>query len=509
MPGSRAHVRAVRSFFADHRSAGEVRICRGLSCSLNGASGLAQRLAGRGQAVRPVYCLGYCDRAPALLPPAGDVQCAASALAWPAPAAPRAPGADVRAVSRRAVVTERIGRGSHADLATARAAGVYATLRSALATGPDAVLDAVEASGERGRGGAGFPTGRKWRLAAAHASRAPLVVANGDEGDPGSFVDRMLLEDDPHAVLEGLALCAFALGAAQGVVYIRSEYPAARARMAAAVAEAREAGILGPSVLGSGFGFEVALAEGHGSYVCGEETALLNAIEGRRGEVRVRPPYPVERGLHGHPTVVNNIETLVNVPWILREGPDAYRRLGTPGSPGTKAICLNAGFARPGLVEVEFGVTLRAVVEEHGGGGRDGDTLAAIAVGGPMGSILLPDEFDARLDHDELAARGIRLGHGGLVAVPGTADPRALLVEWLEFMAEESCGKCVPCRRGSTEALAMARRLAAARESATPLVAELERLLGAVEASSLCGFGQGIPAPARRLAQLALRSAGA
>jgi len=501
MSDAPASSRAVRSFYAE--TAGGIRVCHGLSCALNGGRDVAGRVAASGATVEAVHCLGHCDRSPALLDATAHAVTGAAALAWPAALPGPEPVPTVRVAARRPVVTGRIVLGSHASLEVARRAGVYGALAAAVAGSAEAVLVAVEASGERGRGGAGFPTGRKWRAAAAHARRQPVVIANGDEGDPGSFVDRRLLEDDPHAVLEGLALCGYAVGAAEGIVFVRSEYPAARAAVTAAIAEAREAGILGPSVLGSRWAFDITVVSGRGSYVCGEETALLNAVEGRRGEVRVRPPYPVESGLHGRPTVVNNIETLVNVPWILREGPDAFRALGTAGSPGTKVLSLARGWALPGLVEVEFGVALGDVVEALAGGSRDGAPLQAIALGGPMGSIVLPGHFSVRLDHDELAAAGIRLGHGGLVPLPAGCDPARVLVDWLAFMASESCGKCIPCRHGSVQALALAQRLAAstgaaAREGA----ASLERLLDLVEATSLCGFGQGIPAPARQLVRL-------
>lgn len=481
--------RAVQSFYADYQSdASAPRLCRGLSCHLAGP-------APAGWTGRPVQCLGYCDRAPARLRADGAVDLTDGTPPGSLP--------DIRCRSAEAVVTARIGRGDHSALDRARTAGVYGTLLGALTGTPEAILAAVEASGEQGRGGAGFPTGRKWRLSAATPAPARYVVANGDEGDPGSFVDRVLLEHDPHGVLEGLALCAFAVGAREGIVYIRSEYPAARVAMEAAIAAAREAGLLGPDIAGSGFTFEARVVSGHGSYVCGEETALLNAIEGRRGEVRIRPPYPAVTGLHGLPTVVNNIETLVNIPWIVARGPAAYRRLGTPGSPGTKAFCFNRGFARPGIVEAGFGVTLRDLIEGEAGSARPGTTLAAVALGGPMGSVLLPAEWDVAVDYPELTRAGLRLGHGGFVAIPAGSDWGDLLRHWLEFMAGESCGKCVPCRHGSARALALARALAGRTGDPIAIHQELASLLDLVARTSLCGFGQSLPAPIERLRQLA------
>jgi NADH-quinone oxidoreductase subunit F len=475
--------RARDSFFADrHASAGIPRVCHGTSCSL--MAGCGERDSGA--ADRTAYCVGYCDRSPVVLRADGSVAVSASV-------APLAPLPEIRTLSRRAIVSERIARGDHHELARARAAGVWETLETAVRGEPATLLRALEASGERGRGGAGFPTGAKWRHAASAPGPEKYVIANGDEGDPGSFIDRVLLESDPHAVLEGLALCAFAIGARHGIVYVRSEYPRAAERVERAIAEARGAGLLGVSVAGSDFALDVRVVRGEGSYVCGEETALIAALEGRRGEVRVRPPYPTSQGLFGAPTVVNNAETLVNAPWIVRNGPAEYRALGTEASRGTKAISLSAGFARPGIVEVEFGVSLRELIEGAAGGARAGEALAAVALGGPMGSILLPDEWDVQVCYEALGARQIDLGHGGLVALPVGTDFRALARDWLAFMADESCGKCVPCRVGSRRAHALV--AARTRESDAALLP----LLDLVSAASLCAFGQSIPGPVRTI----------
>jgi len=481
----KVRARARDSFFADrHAPAGVPRVCHGTSCLLMG--GRKERDAAG--ADRAIYCAGYCDRSPVVLRPDGSVT-------KPGSVAPLAPFPEIRTLSRRAIVSERITHGDHHELARARAAGVWEALETAVRGEPATLLRALEASGERGRGGAGFPTGAKWRHAASAPGPEKYVIANGDEGDPGSFIDRVLLESDPHAVLEGLALCAFAIGARHGIVYVRSEYPRAAERVERAIIEARAAGLLGASVAGSDFALEVRVVRGEGSYVCGEETALIAALEGRRGEVRVRPPYPTSQGLFGAPTVVNNAETLVNAPWIVRHGPAAYRALGTKASRGTKAICLNAGFARPGIIEVEFGVSLRELIEGEAGGhgARAGDSLAAVALGGPMGSILLPDEWDVPVCYEALGARQIDLGHGGLVALPVGTDFRALALDWLAFMADESCGKCVPCRVGSRSAHALAG--ARTRDSDAALLP----LLDLVSAASLCAFGQSIPGPVRTI----------
>ncbi len=506
-----AATRGVQSFFAYQTPTGNhVAVCRGLSCELNGAPGLVARLEAQGT-TSPVFCLGMCDRSPAILTAGEQVLTGADALQWTCAAGPRLPATplDIRNMSSRAIITERIGRGSHAALDRARAAGVYDALAAVVAGRHGDVLAQIEASGEQGRGGAGYPTGAKWRACARAPGARRFVVANGDEGDPGSFIDRVLIEDDPHAVLEGLLLCAFAVGATEAIVYVRAEYPRARERMSQAITEASAAGLLGAAVLGGSFGCDVRLVTGHGSYVCGEETALLNAIEGKRGEARVRPPYPAVAGLHGCPTVVNNIETLVNVPWIVREGAAAFRKLGTQASPGTKAFCFNRGFARPGIVEAEFGVSLAELVHGQAGGSRDGRPLQAVVLGGPMGSVLRPDVLDVAVDFPALAARGIRLGHGGMVAIQSGTDLNAVLRSWAWFMVAESCGRCAPCALGSHRVAELVGRLRGDREDIERAGAELGPLLDTIEAGSLCGFGQGIPGPIRELLELRQQAAAA
>jgi len=470
--------RGVTSFYDElHADPSATRVCAGTACLLAGGGALPGRR---------VYCLGFCYRSPAALQPDGRVAlgCRTSADLERAQAAPPPPA--VRVAAREAIVLERLRSGDHSELATARSAGVYAAWLHARQRPAAELLDAIERSGEQGRGGAGFPTGRKWRACAEAEGTSRFAVANGDEGDPGSFVDRALMEHDPHAVLEGLALCAHAVGAHEGIVFVRAEYPRAAQVLERATAQARAAGLLDP--------VSVRVVRGKGSYVCGEETALLNAIEGRRGEVRLRPPYPSEHGLFGRPTVVNNVETLVNVPWIAARGPQAYRALGTPGSPGTKVICLDHGFAQPGLVEVEFGTPLRHVIETLGGGGAGGRPLRAVVFGGPMGSVLAPERWDEPIAYGP----GSRMGHAGLVAVPEDADLTALVRHWLEFMAAESCGKCVPCALGSRRALSL---------QAEP--ARLRELLALISDASLCGFGQLLPGPVLELLALRERGAGA
>lgn len=490
---------AVSSYADLAQGPADVRVCVGTSCALAGSERLAADLATE-MSVRTAHCLGHCDRSPALLLRDGRVVLpgpqadAAGALT---PSVEPTGRVSVRARSPVRIVTRRLGRRDLANLDAARADGAYSALEAALTHPPEAVLAAIDGAGLRGRGGGAFPTGAKWRRAATAAADARYVIANGDEGDPGSFVDRLLMEQDPHGVLEGMALCGYAIGASEGIAFVRSEYPAAAAAMRRAAADARDAGILGESVLGSGVAFDVRVVSGLGSYVCGEETALLECLEGRRCEVRLRPPYPVDAGLHGRPTVVDNVETLVSAAWIAGHGPDAYAALGTAASPGTTAICLNHGFARPGIVEVEMGMSLRELIEDEAGGAGGPAPLAAVLIGGPMGCVAPPAEWDVPICYRAMADRGLVLGHGGMVALPDDADLRALMVGWLRFMAAESCGRCTPCRLGSRRALELAdaEGLATSRD-------ELVRLLEVIETASACGFGQRIPAPVRRLIEL-------
>jgi NADH:ubiquinone oxidoreductase subunit F (NADH-binding)/NADH:ubiquinone oxidoreductase subunit E len=480
-----ATVRGALSFYSDlHQDSKAARVCIGTSCVLAGAKDLFDATCQR-TPCRGVYCIGFCDRSPAALRPDGHVVALnghASVEPLLDPAFPEPTRAAIRSVAKTTIVTRRIGRGDFSELATARSDGAYETLAKVRRMRPEDVISAMEHSGERGRGGAAFPTGTKWRRCAEVLSDTKYVVANGDEGDPGSFIDRVLMEDDPHSILEGMAICGHAVGARKGIVYIRSEYPRAIERMRLAIQAAAAAGFLE--------GFEPSVFPGMGSYVCGEETAMLNAIEGLRGEVRLRPPYPVVEGLFGKPTVVNNVETLVNVAWIMEHGAEEYAALGTKGSPGTKAVCLNHGFGVPGILEIEFGHSLKDLIEQDAGGGAHGQRLEAVLIGGPMGSVALPYQWDVPVCYQTMAERNLILGHAGLVAIPQGTDIRTLFLHWIEFMAEESCGKCVPCRLGSRRVLDMVRSAEASQSRP-----QLERLFDVMAQSSLCAFGQLMPGP--------------
>jgi NADH:ubiquinone oxidoreductase subunit F (NADH-binding) len=485
-----AHVRGVAGYYADFAApAGPraIRACSGTACfARTGGDHLRsvrEAASGAGMAVRPARCLGYCYAAPSAL--AGEAACTGDDLAAQAVgrAARRAPPIPFAAAVDEPVALAGI---------TGHGPAAWATWPRALAAGPEALMREVAASGLSGRGGAAFPVAAKWRAVRdAPGPGARWVVANGDEGDPGSYADRLLMERDPHRVLEGLALAALACGAARGVAYVRSEYPAARDALRAAVAEARAEGHLGRDLHGSGVDFDVEVAVGAGSYVAGEETALIASLEGLRGTAQIRPPYPAQDGLGRRPTAVNNVETLCTIPWIAARGGTEFARRGTASSPGTKLVCLSERFARPGVYEVELGTPLGRVLEDLGGGLRDGARLRALQVGGPLGGFLGPGDLDARLSHEDMRERGIALGHGGIVAIDDRRTAAEVHEHLWAFVAEESCGGCAPCRVGSRRGLDAARRRAGGRPGADDGW-ELARVAGVMEAASLCGLGRGL-----------------
>jgi NADH-quinone oxidoreductase subunit F len=346
----------------------------------------------------------------------------------------------------------------------------------------------------RGRGGAGFPTAQKWREVRNTSSATKYIICNGDEGDPGAFMDRMLLESFSYRVIEGMLIAAFAVGARSGIFYIRSEYPRAVERMNLAISQCRDAGILGDNALGAGVAFDLEVREGAGAFVCGEETAMIASLEGRRPTPRYRPPYPAHAGLEGRPTLINNVETLAMVPWILRNGPEAFAALGTPNSPGTKVFALAGKINHGGLIEVPMGMTIRQIVEEAGGGVTEGHTFKAVQIGGPSGGCIPASLADLPIDYEALAEVGAMMGSGGLVVM----DDTDCIVEtgryFLGFTQTESCGKCVPCRVGAAQLLAMLDKLCTGKGAEISLD-ELERLARLVQSQSLCGLGGTAPNP--------------
>jgi formate dehydrogenase iron-sulfur subunit len=375
-----------------------------------------------------------------------------------------------------------------------QAHGGYAGLARALSLGPAAALEEVVQSGLRGRGGAGFPTGIKWRTVAAAAGAQKYVVCNADEGDSGTFSDRMIMEGDPFVLIEGMTIAGFAVGATQGYVYVRSEYPHAIAALNDAVAIARAAGWLGPNVAGGGFAFDIEVRVGAGAYVCGEETALLDSIEGRRGQVRAKPPLPAHVGLFGKPTVINNVISLASVPVILAEGAARYRDLGMGRSRGTMPIQLAGNVKYGGLFEAAFGVTLGELVDDIGGGTASGRPVRAVQVGGPLGAYFPRALFATPFDYEAFAAADGLIGHGGVVVFDDTVDMAEQARFAMEFCAIESCGKCTPCRLGSTRGVEVMGRIMRG-ENVAANRALLTDLCATMKFGSLCALGGFTPYP--------------
>ncbi len=371
----------------------------------------------------------------------------------------------------------------------------YSALETALtAMKPLDVVETIKASGLRGRGGGGFPTGKKWEIAASYEGDSKYVCCNADEGDPGAFMDRSVLEGDPHAVIEAMTIAGYATGAGNGVVYVRAEYPIAVKRLQIAIDQARQYGLLGENILGSGFGFDIDVRLGAGAFVCGEETALLNSVEGMRGEPRTKPPFPAEKGLWRQPTLLNNVETFANVPQIILRGVDWFRSMGTEKSPGTKVFALGGNIVNTGLVEVPMGITLREIVFDIGGGIPGGGKFKAAQTGGPSGGCIPAELIDTPIDYDSLTAIGSMMGSGGLIVM----DNKNCMVDiarfFLDFTVDESCGKCTACRVGTKRLLEMLVGITKGKAREDDL-GRLERLCHTIKDSSLCGLGQTAPNP--------------
>ena len=359
---------------------------------------------------------------------------------------------------------------------------------------PAQVIETVKASGLRGRGGGGFPTGVKWGLAAQNKADQKYVCCNADEGDPGAFMDRSILEGDPHAVIEAMAVAGYAIGATQGYVYVRAEYPIAVHRLRVAIEQAREYGLLGDNVLGTGFKFDMDIRLGAGAFVCGEETALMTSIEGKRGEPRPRPPYPAVKGLFEKPTILNNVETYANIPQIILKGADWFNSIGTKGSTGTKVFALGGKINHTGLVEVPMGTTLRTIVEEIGGGIPGGRPFKAAQMGGPSGGCVPAEYLDVPIDYDSLIEIGAMMGSGGLIVMDDTTCMVDIAKFFLEFTVDESCGKCTPCRIGTKRLLELLDRISRG-EGTMESLEEIEDLSQHIKNSALCALGQTAPNP--------------
>jgi NADH-quinone oxidoreductase subunit F len=492
-------------------------VCDDIACRLAGAEALCADLTRSvGPAGEPIRdgratwlrspCLGLCDRAPAAMITIAGERSAAFTIA-PVDAvgviAPlEAAGGSGRAVparddplpqpaADRRRLLGRIGVVDPTSLDDYRAQGGYAALARALEMGPERVTAEVTDSKLMGRGGAAFPTGRKWAAVASQAAQPHYLVCNADESEPGTFKDRVLLEGDPFATVEAMTIGAYATGASKGYLYIRGEYPEAETRVASAILRAREAGLLGDDIMGSGFTFDIELRRGAGAYICGEETALFESIEGKRGEPRNKPPFPVEIGLFGKPTVVNNVETLANIPLIVLGGGEAFARTGTEGSTGPKLFCLSGHVARPGVYEVEFGATVRDLIE-LAGGVPDDRAIRTILLGGAAGVFVGPESLDMPLTFEGTRAASATLGSGVIMVFDETVDLVDTLRRIAQFFRDESCGQCVPCRVGSVRQEELLARLAAGsrvrpRDEELALLREIGQ---AMRDASICGLGQ-------------------
>ncbi|MDN3285431.1 NADH-ubiquinone oxidoreductase-F iron-sulfur binding region domain-containing protein [Streptomyces thermocarboxydus] len=519
VPPSEAY--GVATFYAMFavrpRPATVLHVCTDLACAAAGAPRLCEAVEARlgpgsGVKVERSPCLGLCERAPAaLVVRAGEDAARATAgggtpraTAVSAPAtpdavvdaalapenAPEEPAAAVavpQAPDPDLLLLGRVGTVDPADLDDYRAHGGYTALRRAFALGPAGVIREVTDSGLLGRGGAAFPTGRKWQATASQPDHPHYLVCNADESEPGTFKDRVLMEGDPYALVEAMTIAAYATGARHGHLYLRGEYPRALERMGHAIAQARARGLLGDDILGQGFSFDIEIRRGAGAYICGEETALFNSIEGYRGEPRSKPPFPVEKGLFGKPTVANNVETLVNVLPVLTLGAQAYAAIGTGASTGPKLFCVSGSVDRPGIYELPFGATLGELLELAGV--RDG--LRAVLLGGAAGGFVRPDELDIPLTFEGTRAAGATLGSGVVMALDDTVPLPRLLLRIAEFFRDESCGQCVPCRVGTVrqeEALhRIAERTGADAAADITLLREVGR---AMRDASICGLGQ-------------------
>jgi formate dehydrogenase iron-sulfur subunit len=396
--------------------------------------------------------------------------------------------------SQQRLTFERVGVIDPSSVADYVKHGGYQGLERALGRSGAEIVQAVTASGLRGRGGAAFPTGIKWKTVLDQSSRTKYVTCNADEGDSGTFSDRMLMEGDPLSLIEGMTIAGIAVGATQGYIYLRAEYPDAHAALKRAIAAAYQAHYLGADVAGSGKHFDLEVRLGAGAYICGEETSMLESLEGKRGEIRVRPPLPAIKGLFGQPTIVNNVITLASVPWILAHGAEAYANFGLGKSRGTLPIQLAGNIRRGGLVERAFGLSLRELLYDIGGGTATGRPIRAVQVGGPLGAYIPTKDFDTAVDYEALAGIGAMLGHGGIVVFDDTVDMARMARYAMEFCAIESCGKCTPCRIGSTRGVEVIDRILAGIDGDRN-VRLLEELCETMVQGSLCGLGGMAPFP--------------
>lgn len=502
-----------------------VLLCTGSNCSVKGCKGLSNALRselsahGLENEVRLVEtgCLGLCEHGPALvvypegvmylhLKPEDITEIVSehllkgrivSRLVLPAITPDKGYALDMSPFfsKQKRIVLKNCGLINPDRIEDYIYADGYTALATTLDTRtPEDVIDTVKKSGLRGRGGAGFSTGRKWEFTRWATGSPKYLICNADEGEPGTFKDRLILEGDPHLIIEGMALAAYATGATKGIVYIRGEYDLSIKRMEHAIAEARKLGLLGGNILGSGFEFDIEVCAGAGAYVCGEETALIESIEGNRGEPRFKPPYPAQKGLWGQPTCVNNVETLANIPSILQHGAEWFRQIGTANSPGTKVFTLTGDIANSGLIEVPMGITLREVIYEIGGGIPEGRKFKVAQTGGTSGGCLAEEHLDIPMDYDSLVQHGSSLGSGALLIMDDSHCIVDLTKCFVKFFVHESCGQCTPCREGTPALYSMVDKLSKG-ESTPADMKLLQRLAATMQLSSLCALGQTAPVP--------------
>jgi bidirectional [NiFe] hydrogenase diaphorase subunit len=490
-----------------------IRCCTAAGCLSSGSKAVAEGLeaavqkSGRGERVQvcEVGCMRLCCEGPLVqvdpdgplyekVVPADATSIIAALDGGTATARRGDPGRPFFA-RQRPIVLENSGLVEPERIESYIAAQGYQALHHVLREmDPAQVVDAAIRSGLRGRGGAGYPTGVKWATVAKQSAERRFVVCNADEGDPGAFMDRSVLESDPHRILEGMAIAAYAVGANQGFIYVRGEYPLAIRRIETAIRQAKRNGLLGSQIFESPFDFKVDIRIGAGAFVCGEETALIASIEGRRGMPRPRPPYPAESGLWNSPTLINNVETYANIPPIIRNGADWFASIGTATSKGTKVFALAGKIRNTGLVEVPMGTTLRQIVEDIGGGPPEGGTIKAVQTGGPSGGCIPADALDTPVDYESLAQVGSIMGSGGMIVMDQNTDMVDVAKFFMEFCKDESCGKCVPCRAGTVQMHRLLTRISQGIATRADLQ-KLEGLCDMVKYTSLCGLGQSAPNP--------------
>lgn len=476
-----------------------IHVCNDPACALAGSEALFKQIRFQQEGdtaigsppsltVEMAPCLGLCEHAPAVLIQ-GQPVARANRQTWQELVSGKGERPSSMLGGTVSILTANCGLGHTVELSEYLDLGGYQALRKALNMKPREVIEEIKAAGLVGRGGAAFPTGLKWEAAANASGEVKYVVCNADEAEPGTFKDRVLMEDDPHSILEGMLIAAYAIGAQKGFIYIRGEYLLPYEAMNKALENAREAGFLGSNILDSDFEFDIEIRRGAGAYICGEETALFESIEGKRGFPRLKPPFPTTHGLFGKPTVINNVETLANVPVIIRKGAAHYRKLGTEKSPGSKLFCLSGDVVRPGLYEIPFGLPFHHLLYDLAGGVRPGHRFQAALFGGAAGAFATPDHLNVRLTFEDLKEAGLPLGSGVITVFDETRDLRDICLRLARFFAEESCGKCYPCQMGTQRQFEIMERIARG-EAQKDDWERLQDVGWTMTDSSLCGLGQ-------------------